>query len=297
MWGKVRAIYQNNRVDVDLLNSRKTVTCFFNDNRLALHRPRFNIGERVSAFHPDWAYRMQFSMFDGEVVRHHPDGSYCVSWETFRGLRLLKIPEHWVFSQNKSRYSQGDEILSCWTDYALNKNSPKRYKKFKATIKNVNANGTYSVEFEFGPRKRFSDSVREMWITTAREEREYEIALEEWNENPISSLCMQVAWEWSPRCVATFLMECSNEAGTNLSNSIRIVLENRVCGEEFTSMNESKLVNRLGMSSSVAKHFYERFMYWVHIRMDNPPIGAQKKREKMRCEKPGGGDLLPSRMS
>jgi len=91
-------------------------------------------------------------------------------------------------------------------------------------------------------------------------------------------------------------VECSNEAKADLANSIRLVLKNRVCGEEFTSMNEARLVSRLGMLPSVAKVFYERFMYWVHIRMDNPPIGAQSRREKMRCELPGGGPL-DSRMS
>lgn len=296
MWGKVKSVFQNKRLEVDLLNSRKKVNCCINDNRIALHRPRFRIGDLVSAFHPDWAHRTQFSMFDGEVVRHHADGTYCISWETFRGLRMLKIPEHWVFSRNKNNYSQGDVILSCWTDYALNKNSPKRYKKFKATIKTVNAIGTYSVEFQFGQRKRYSDSVREMWITTEREERDYELALEEWDENPVVSLCMQVARKWTPRCVATFLVECSNESKIDLANSIRIVLEKNVSGEEFASMDTVGLVNCLGMSSSFAKYFYDRFMYWVQTRMDNPPVGAQKKRERMRCEVPGGGPVH-SRMS
>jgi len=296
MWGKVRAVTQNKHVEIDLLNSRKKVNYCIRDNRIALHRPRFGIGARVAAFLPDWAYRKQFSMFVGEVVRHHADGSYCISWETFRGLRMLKVPEHWVFARNKNKYNKGDVILSCWTDYALNKNSPKRYKKFQATIKNINANGTYSVEFQFGQRKRYSDSVREMWITTEREEREYELALEDWDEDPVVSPCLQVARKWTPRCVATFLLECSNETRVNLSNSIRIVMETGVCGEEFTSMDTDMLVKRLGMSSSFAKHFYERFMYWVHIRMDHPPVGAQKRREKMRCEIPGGGPTL-SRMS
>lgn len=296
MWGKVRTVNQNKRLEVDLLNCRKKVNCYIKDNRIALHRPRFRIGEQVSAFHPEWACRTQFSMFDGEVVRHHADGSYCISWETFRGVRMLKIPEQWIFSRNKNKYSQGDQILSCWTDYALNKNSPKRYKKFKAVIKNVNANGTYSVEFHFGERKRYSDCVREMWITTEREEREYELALEDWDEDPVVSLCTKVAREWTPRCVATFLMECSNEARIDLANSIRIVLQKKVCGEDFISMDKVMLVKCLGMSSSFAKHFYDRFMYWVHIRMDNPPVGAQKRRVKMCCEIPGGGPTH-SRMS
>jgi len=118
-------------------------------------------------------------MLEGEVVRHNADGSYCVRWETCHGVRMLKIPEHWVFARKMSRYSIGDDILSCWTDYALNKNSPYRYKKFKAVIKNVNANGTYSVEFDFGKQKRYSESVREMWITTESEERECEETLEQ----------------------------------------------------------------------------------------------------------------------
>jgi len=67
-----------------------------------------------------------------------------------------------VFARSRNRYHVGQEVLSCWTDYAINKNSPLRYKKFKAVIKNVNANGTYSVEFDFGVEWRFSDCVREM---------------------------------------------------------------------------------------------------------------------------------------
>jgi len=239
---------------------------------------------------------MQFSMFEGEIVKHNADGSYGVSWKTCRGIRMFKIPEHWVFARNRSSYSVGDEILSCWTDYALNKNSPYRYKKFNAVIKNANANGTYSVEFDFGNEKRYSDSVREMWITTESEKTEYEEILEQWHEDPISSLCIKVACKWTPQCVATFLVECSSEAKIDLDNSIRTVLKNRLDGKAFTSMNQESLVTVLGMSTCVAKHFYERFMYWVHTRMDNPPINAQRKPERMHCETPGGG-LFPSRMS
>lgn len=296
VWGKARAVHNNTRVEVEYLDGRKKVTYCIWDNRLALHRPRFRIGEAVSAFHPDYAYRMQFSMFKGEVVKHNADGSYCVSWETCRGVRTLKIPEHWVFARNTSSYALGDEILSCWTEYALNKNSPRRYKKFKAVIKDVNANGTYSLEFEFGKQKRYSDSVREMWITTEREEREYEVTHEQWDEDPISSLCIQVASRWTPQCVATFLVECSDETKLDLATSVRTVLENRVGGEEFTAMNQASLESVLGMSTPVAKYFYGRYMYWVHTRMDNPPIGAQRKCEKMHCEVPGGGSLN-SRMS
>lgn len=209
---------------------------------------------------------------------------------------MLNIPEHWIFARNRSRYSIGEKIISCWTDYALNKNSPRRYKKFKAVIKNINANGTYSVEFEFGKQKRYSDSVREMWITTESEEREYEDTLEQWHQDPVSSLCIQVASKWTPKCVATFLVECSNEANTDLANSIRMVLKNKVDGKEFTLMNQASLVSVLEMPTRVAKDFYERFMYWVHTRMDNPPPNAQRKLEKMHCDIPGGG-LLPSGMS
>jgi len=235
-------------------------------------------------------------MLEGEVVRHNADGSYCIRWETCHGVRMLKVPEHWVFARNMSRYSIGDDILSCWTDYALNKNSPYRYKKFKAVIKNVNANGTYSVEFDFGKLKRYSESVREMWITTESEERECEETLEQYHEDPISSLCIQVASQWTPQCVATFLVECASEAKIDLGKSIQTVLKNSVDGETFTSMNQESLVTMLGMSTCFAKHFYERFMYWVHTRMDNPPINAQRKLENMHCDPPGGG-LLPSRMS
>jgi len=163
-------------------------------------------------------------------------------------------------------------------------------------IKNVNANGTYSVEFEFGKQKRYSDNVREMWITTESEVRENEVTLEQWHEDPVSSLCIQVASKWSPKCVATFLVECSHEVKIDLANSIRTVLKNKIDGKNFTSMNQATLVNVLGMSTCVAKDFYERFMYWVHTRMDDPPLNAQRKLEKMYCETPGGG-LLPSRMS
>jgi len=83
---------------------------------------------------------------------------------------------------------------------------------------------------------------------------------------------------------------------TDLANSVRKVLENRVHGEEFTSMNQASLESVLGMSTGVAKDFYERYMYWVHTRMDNPPINAQRKHEKMHCEVPGGGAFV-SRMS
>jgi len=215
---------------------------------------------------------------------------------------MLKIPEHWIFARNRNSYNIGDEVLSCWTDFALNKNSPQRYKKFKAVIKNVNANGTYSVEFS-GIEKHHSDCVREMWITTESEQREHDVTLEHWHEDPISSLCIQVASKWTPQCVATFLVECSHEAKIDLTNSIRMVLKNIVGGGEFTSLNQGSLVSVLGMSSAVAKDFYERFMYWVHTRMDNPPINAQRKRERMNyyesmnCDNIPGGGLFLSRMS
>jgi len=294
-FGKVRAVHNNTHLEVDLIDSRKKLNYNIRDNRLALHRPRFSIGDAVSAFHPDWASRMQFSLFQGEIVRHNADGSYSVRWETCRGTRMLKIPEHWIFARNRNSYNIGDEVLSCWTDFALNKNSPQRYKKFKAVIRSVNPNGTYSVDFN-GIEKHHSDSVREMWITTKSEEREHEVTVEHWHEDPVSSLCIQAASKWTPQCVATFLVECSHEANIDLTNSIRLVLKNRVGGEEFTSMNQASLVCVLGMSGSVAKDFYERFMYWIHTRMDNPPINAQRKREKMHCDMPGGGLVLP-RMS
>jgi len=296
VWGKARAIHNSTSVEVEFLDGRKTVIYGLRDNRLALHRPRFSIGEVVAAFHPDWAYRMQFSMFTGKVVNHNADGSYCVSWETCKGFRTLKIPEYWVFARNKYSYNIGDNILSCWTDYALNKNSPLRYKKFTAVIKDINANGTYAVEFEFGNQKRFSDSVREMWITSEKEEEEYEVTLEQWDEDPISSLCIQVANKWTPQCVATFLVECSHEMHVDLASCVRMVLQNEINGKAFTAMNQASLESVLGMNTHFAKDFYERYMYWVHTRMENPPANAQRKREKMSCEVPGGGPL-GSRMS
>jgi len=289
VWGKARAIHNNTLVEVDFLDGRKKVVYGIRDNRLALHRPRFSIDEVVSAFHPDWAYRMQFSMLTGKVVGHNADGSYCFSWETCMGSRTLKIPEYWVFARNKYRYNIGDEVLSCWTDYALNKNSPLRYKKFKATIKEINTNGTYSVEFDFGNKKRFSENVREMWITTEDEEDEYQVTLEDWDEDPISSLCIQVANKWTPQCVATFLVECSDEMQVDLATSVRIVLQNGINGKALTAMNQASLESVLGMSTLVAEDFYRRYMYWVHTRMDNPPTDAQRKLEKMCCEIPGGG--------
>merc|ERR550534_1123601 len=297
-WGKDRAIHDNTRVEVDYLDGRKKVIYAVSDNRLALHRPRFSIGEVVAAFHPDWAYKMQFSILTGKVVSHNADGSYCVSWETCRGLRTLKIPEYWVFAQNMFRYNIGDEILSCWTEYALNKNSPLRYKKFKAVVKDINANGMYSVVFEFDNQKRFSDRVREMWLTTKEEEDEYEATLEqwEWDKNPISSLCIQVANKWTPQCVATFLVECSDEMYEDLTTCVRMVLQNGINGKAFTAMNQASLESILGMPTPVAKDFYERYMYWLHTRMDNPAIDSQRKREKIRCESAGGGPL-GSRMS
>jgi len=297
LWGKVKAISSNEtRVEVDYYDGRKKLNCCISDNRIALHRPRFGIGEEVSAFHPDWAYKMEFSMFKGEVVGHNADGSYYLKWRTGRSNKTIKVPEHWVFARYNSLYSPGEKVLCCWTGWALNKNSAVRYKRYKAMIRKVNADGTYSVDFNFGDYNRYSDSVREMWITTEREEREYKATLEQWEEDPISSLCIQVARKWSSRCVATFLVECCHEMKIDPKDSVRKVLENRVGGEEFTSMNQASLESVLGMSNQVAKDFYGRFMYWVHTRMDNPPINAQKKLEKMQCELPGGGPSV-SRMS
>jgi len=77
-------------------------------------------------------------------------------------------------------YHIGQEVKSCWTDYALNKNSHCRYKRFKATVKNVNENGTYAVEFEFEEDNHMhSRCVREMWITTEDEENESKNSLEQ----------------------------------------------------------------------------------------------------------------------
>jgi len=81
-------------MEVDYLDGRKKVYCRTSDNRIALHRPRFSIGDAVSAFHPDYAYRMEFSIFKGEVLKHNADGSYCVRRKTGRGAKTLKIPEY-----------------------------------------------------------------------------------------------------------------------------------------------------------------------------------------------------------
>jgi len=53
VWGKVRAVHNNTRVEVDHLDSRKKFKFSIRDNRLALHRPRFSVGDAVAAFHPD----------------------------------------------------------------------------------------------------------------------------------------------------------------------------------------------------------------------------------------------------
>jgi len=74
------------------------------------------------------------------------------------------------------------------------------------------------------------------------------------------------------------------------ANAIRVVLENSVGGDEFTSMSQEELVTKLGMSRSLAKYFYERYLFWIHIRMDCPPEGAQVKRAEMVVEVPGGGE-------
>jgi len=140
-----------------------------------------------------------------------------------------------------------------------------------------------------------------MWIATEAEEKVNASIIEHWDDDPITSLCTKVARHWTPRCVATFLLECCSERGVSASekqviaNAIRVVLESRIGGLEFTSMTLEELVIVLGMSRSFAKYFYERFMYWVHICMDNPPDGAQIKLEKMICEMPGGGMVNPNK--
>lgn len=289
---------RNNRVEVIHVDNKKKETFDIRDNRLALHRPRFAIGALVSAFQPNWAYQVQFTIVHGQVVKHHCDGSYGIRWETARGAKILAIPEHYVFAKNKNRYHKGQEVMSCWTDYALNKNSPYRYKKYKAVIKNVNENGTYAVDFEIDEdNHRYSQCVREMWITSEREEKENRLAIEQWDDDPVSSLCVKVARQWTPRCVATFLLECEHEGGLSFSekismaNALRRVQNKRIGGEEFTSMTEEDLITQLGMPRNLAKYFYGRFMYWIHVRMDSPPENAQKKRDGMPFDVPGGGKL------
>jgi len=225
------------------LDSNRKNSFDIRDKRLALHRPRFAVGESVSVYQPNWASRMQYPLLRGEIVRHHSNGSYGVKWETAQDTKILVIPEHYVFAKNKNLYHEEQEVLSCWTDYALNKNSPQRYRKFKAVIRNVNENGTYSVDFVFSRDKhRYSQCVREMWITTAAEEIEKEVAQEHWDDDSISSLCLKVAKQWSPRCVGTFLLECYYKGSlsscdkSSIADAIRLLFDKGINGQVFTSM-------------------------------------------------------------
>jgi len=245
---------------------------------------------------------VQFTILQGQVLRHHSDGSYGVKLVNGRSSKIIVVPEHYVFAQNRNRYNMGQEVLSCWTEYALNKNSPQRYKKFKAVIRNVNENGTYSVEFKFDRnRLMYSQCVREMWITTSAEEIENKIALEHSDDAPKSSLCIKVANNWTPRCVGTYLLESCSEGGMSpidkcsIANAIQLVLDRGINGEEFISMTQEELTTKLGLTRNYAKYFYERFMYWIHIRMEDPPVGAQKKRTKMFSAVPGGGKSVSRR--
>merc|ERR1719204_443662 len=276
-WARVRAV-RKNRVKVVFIDEMRKDSFDIRDYRLALHRPRFGVGALVSVYHPKWAYQMQFFIIRGEVINHHADGSYGVKWESDEGFKTIAVPENYVFARIKSRYHVGQAVRCCWTEYALNKNSPWRYKKYKAVVKNVNEDGTYAVEFNFGEDDiRCSEIVREMWITTEEEENQKLITVEQWDEDPINSLCIKVARQWTPRCVATYLLECSNEEGLShseklsIANAGQLALNMNIGGEEFIKMSEEQLGMELGFSRSLAKYFYKRFMYWIHIRMDSPP--------------------------
>jgi len=249
----------------------------------------------VSVYQTNWASR-KYTLLPGEIVRHHSDGSYGVKWETRQDNKILVIPEHYVFAKNNNLYHENQEVLSCWTDYALNKNSSQRYRKFKAVIRNVNENGTYCVDFLFKRDKhRYSQCVREMWITTVAEEIEKEVAQDHWDDDSISSLCLKVAKQWSPRCVGTFLLECchnwslSSSDKSSIAEATRLLFDKSISGEVFTSLTLEELTTKLGMSRSFAKKFYESCMYFIHNRVVSLPEEALTKREEMGFEVPGGG--------
>merc|ERR1711941_254583 len=106
--------------------------------------------------------------------------------------------------------------------YAVNKNSPERYRKFKARIKGFNDDGTYIVDFVFesegGTYTESSNNVREMWITTeerVRARRESSRHLE-----PRLSLCMQAANFWTPFCVSVLLLEATYDPALRVQDRL-----------------------------------------------------------------------------
>jgi len=85
---------RNNRVEVTYLQSNRKDSFNIRDDRLALHHPRFAIGEYVSAFKPNLAWRMDFTIFHGQVVKHHADGSYSVELVTGTSVKTIDVPEY-----------------------------------------------------------------------------------------------------------------------------------------------------------------------------------------------------------
>lgn len=222
----------------------------FDENRIRLSRPAFEIGEKITCYWPNFVEkrtRSAFELYNGTISGHQADGSYIIEYED--GDRHHSVHPHWVFKKPNLLFREGDHVLACWPQYAQNKNSPERYRKFAAVIVNVNPDSTYSVKYDNGDT---ASRVREMWIDPVPPRRSAQ-TVRRGMFKAQSSLNESQAVEWSPRCVAVWLTEVS------FWRVAREAIEMGMRGSMLLqTTNVRELQDRFNISRSMANRLADR---------------------------------------
>jgi len=211
------------------------------EDRIRLHRPQFKRGTTVVCYWPNFIenqMRSAFEMYRAVIVGFQPNGAYMLKYED--GDTHNNVHPHWIIRLPELKYSAGDRVLSCWPQYAQNKNSPDRYKKFEAVIAAVNADASYSVKYSHGDQ---APRVREMWITTPEEELYLQKRLEPLRSTPE----IRQLPAWCPRTVAVWLVELS------MVQVAKRVIECNVDGSELLSMDVQILMDVLSIKRKLAR--------------------------------------------
>lgn len=122
---------------------------------------RFDIGDLVCSYWPHNVQNdvpSQFELFYGRIDSATPRG-YTILFDD--GDVARDVNPSWVFKRPDFMFAVGQRIHACWPGNAQNKNCPERYRRFPATVRNQNSDGTYTVEYFTGTR---ANHVREMWL-------------------------------------------------------------------------------------------------------------------------------------
>lgn len=132
---------------------------------------RFDIGDLVCSYWPHNVHNDVPSQFELFFARIDGVGSrgYTVLFDD--GDIAHDVNPCWVFKRPQFMFAVGQRVDSCWPGNAQNKNCPERYRRYPATIRSRNSDGTYGVEFFSGIR---ANHVREMWLLSISENEFHE---------------------------------------------------------------------------------------------------------------------------